>query len=173
MAKLFIYILLLSSINIMHAQYSQNELQEFCEKVNENIELIRLNHQKFIKLEEGSQERYNLFDYSVLTPFLDEEFEVIEPFTIDENGLVSMKIKYLNEEKPFIYAVKGNLKDLNRVIVDIYFILEFEVDSLICEYSYLNSEKKEVTRSNLLHLGVDQVGLVGAATDAGIPSDVY
>lgn len=153
----------------LNAQYDQNKLRKFVKTANENIELIhQIRRQADLKSED-----YDEKTERVISPFLDYNFEILEPFAINNYGQISMKLKYLDEENPFIYSVKGDLNYLNRAVVDIYFILEFQEDSLTVEYQYLNTGMIETVKGNLLHLGMDQSDLIHLAQKAGIECEIY
>jgi len=129
-------------------QLDHKKLKRLVKKLNENIELIQENR-KEIHLE---SEEYDGNALTVITPFLDYDFEILAPFFIDESGNISMKIKYLDPEGAFIQSINGQLIDLTGFAVDIYFILEFKKDSLLIEYVDLSTGEKEIYKSSILLL---------------------
>lgn len=168
-AKYKMTVILAFIFGVLNAQYSDKKLKKFVEKANENIQIIQKKRKQLFQ----NSDDYELQIKRVISPFLDYDFEVISPLSIDDEGNILMEIKYLAPEEPFIYSVKGNIKSLVRTVVDIYFILEFEHGTLLVQYEDLNTGVIETDESNLIHLGVDNTGLTSAAEKAGIQSNVY
>ena len=163
--KKYISFLILFSVSIQ-AQINEKQFQKFIQKANENFEII----QEFRKQNPGNADEYQT-DLRVISPFLDYDFEILQPLTLSNDGKISMKLNYLSSEENFIQTINGNFADLTGFGVDIYFILEFEENSLKVEYEYEKSGKKEVYNSSIMHLGVDEVGLVKSAEKAGLKSE--
>jgi hypothetical protein len=154
---------------------NSKKIQKLVKSLNENIQIIQNNRQEISNLNNpDSEEYYDLEIKTFLSPFWDYDFEVIEPFRIDENGNLSMKIKYFPaDDEAFIYSVKGNLKDLERAMEDIYFVLEFSEDSLETTYEYLDSGRTENFNDSIIHFGIDQNNLMNSAEKAGINTEMY
>lgn len=163
--KKYISFLILFSVSIQ-AQTNEKQFQKFMQKANENFQII----QEFRSQNSDNADEY-LSDFRVISPFLDYDFKILQPLTLNEEGQISMKIEYLKPEESFIQTISGNLADLKGFGVDIYFILEFEENSLKVEYGYEKLVAKEVFNSSILHLGVDGVGLVRSAEKAGLKSE--
>ena len=162
--KKYVSLLILFGVSVQ-AQINQNQFQKFIQKANENFQLI----QEFRSQNSDNADEYQT-DFRVISPFLDYDFEILQPLTLSEDGRISMKIKYLSSEENFTQTINGNLADLTGFGVDIYFILEFENGSLKVEYEYEKSGIKEVSNTSILHLGVDGVGLIKSAEKAGLKS---
>ncbi len=163
--KKYVSLLILFTISVQ-AQINENHFQKFIQKANENFQLIK----EFRSQNSGNENEYEN-DFMVISPFLDDDFEIIEPLALNEDGLISMKVKYHSSEGNFIQSIKANSADLKGFGVDIYFILEFEENSLKVEYEYEKSGEKESHDNSILHLGVDRVGLIRSAKKAGLKSE--
>lgn len=175
MKNLLFLIFTLALFNLNAQNLNQKQLQKFVDSLNENIEMIHNNRLNLSKLNDiDSEEFYDLEIKTFLSPFWDYDFEILEPFSIAENGDLSMKVKYFPaDDEAFIYSVKGNLKDLERAVEDIYFILEFYDGTLQETYEYMDSGKTEERNDMLIHFGIDQNNLMKSAQKAGIDTDDY
>lgn len=162
--KKYLLLLILFAVSVQ-AQINENQFQKFIQKANENFRII----QAFRSENSGDANEYET-DFRVISPFLDHDFEILQPLSLAKDGRISMKVKYLSSEENFTQTIYGNFADLKGFGVDIYFILEFEENSLKVEYEYETSGRKEVYDNSILHLGVDQVGLVRSAQKAGLKS---
>lgn len=175
MKNLLFLIFTFTLFNLNAQKLNNKQLQKFVDSLNENVEMIQNNRLNLSELSDTeSDEFYDMEIETFLSPFWNYDFEILEPFNIAENGDLSMKVKYLPEDdEAFIYSVKGNLKDLERAVEDIYFILEFSDGTLLETYEYLDSGKTEQRNDMLIHFGIDQNDLMKSAQKAGIQTDDY
>lgn len=166
--KYFLLFTLVFIFSFLNAQQpDQKKIRKLIHKLNENIELIQENRKKNY----SETEEYNADLPTVISPFLDYDFEILEPFLVDESGNISMKIKYLDPDGAFIQNISGKLSDLTGFGVDIYFLLEFKEKALLFEYVDLDTGEKQIFEASFLHFGIDQVGLVESAKKAGLKSE--
>lgn len=167
MKNLILFLLLLT--NSLQAQIHPKKLEKFVEQVNLNLKQIQSQR---LELKSNGAEG-NETDWEVIHPNFNYDFEILEPFSINSDGEISMKLKYLKPEDAFYYSIKAELSDLVNYGVDIFFILNFNPGSLSVQYEYLESGKINVYEYDYLHLGIDHLKMVTTAKKAGISEGYF
>jgi hypothetical protein len=165
----YLFILLFGLGNFSLAQYHDNQLKKFVKEVNKNLLLIQKQATDLVH----SEHYFGLTEKEVVNPFYDYEFEILEPFQISQEGEISMKLKFLKEEEPFIYWVKAPLDKLAYYGVDIYFILTFENEDVRVVIDQINSSEATIHFTNFFHLGMDQTKMRKTAEKAGIKEGYF
>lgn len=81
--------------------------------------------------------------------------KIVQPFTIDKDGRLSVTTRYTTEKGDFLVKMETPLSEIRRADLDIYLILLTGPDQVnVYESEPGSTQLKLVNRRNLLHIGL-------------------